>query len=226
MRLGVLVVALLALAAVAPPAVAQVPAGTITVAIVDLPPGPARLNAGQTVSVGFNVQVTATNFQCTSPGAIDVALAITNAGAAPAGVTAAVDPANLSFPVQPGVYGLPQPIPAGQPFNATLPATLRVTTSPSSSGNFAISVSAAHAAAQACTPTGDLPDASDTKTHQVTIQGQTGGNGTGPGPGPIGGNNTTEPPPSGNPPASKGLPGFEAALAVTGLALLALRRRR
>lgn len=236
MRLRVLIgLVLVSLVAASLDAAAQ----DITVTIVDLAPGPARVNAGQADTQGFSVNVFATGFQCTSAGAILVDLAVTNAGAAPAGVVAIVDPANLSFPVQPGPYGLPggtpppAPLPVAAPYNSTLPATLRITTTAAASGTFTASVSASHKAATAGDPgcIGTLPEKSDTKTHQVLIAGAgpVGGNGTSP-PGPIGGNNTTggneTGPPPVEPPQKGFLPGFEPLVAVAAAGLLALASRR
>jgi hypothetical protein len=187
------------------------------------------------MSVPFKVNVAASGFTCTSPVKLTIDLALTNANAAPAGVTASVDPANLSIDIAPGSYqdtsSLPAPLPVG-PLNASGAATLKVNTRvDAAGGNFPMSVSASSKGALGtgteCVPA-TITFTSDTKNHAVNINaGSSGGNNSGGGPGPIGGgnntggNNTGTPPP---PPAKS--PGFETLAAAGGIAVVAVLARR
>lgn len=216
----------LALAAAALPAAAQAPSAQpmLTVTIVDLPPGPASVLAGQSEMVSFRVQVEASGFQCAQEAMISVDLALTGAGAAPAGLTLSIEPPNITFRVPPGAYlGLGQE-PLGA-YNESASATLRVATTPDArTGPFQASVSAAYAGGQPMGCVGTLPQAQDTKTHTVDVRG---GNVTQPPPtGPPTGNetgNTTQPPPE---QPRRGLPGFGPLLVAGAAALVALAARR
>lgn len=229
-------VAVLALAlVVAPMHAAAQGSPTMTISIVDLAPT-ATVNAGQAHTASFTVQVEASGFQCTSPASITIDVALSGAGAAPTGVTATVDPANITIAIAgPAVYGAPVPglpVPVGEPLNTSGSATLRIATSFESSGTFPATVSAAYAGGQPEGCVGNLPAMSATANHQLTIVGaNTGGNGTGPGttpgpgtPGPGGngtGNNTTAPPPP-----ARGMPGFEPLALFGAAAAVVLLRRR
>ena len=101
--LHALFIASLTLAIAAAPALAQ--GATVTLSIQELTPS-GSVNAGQTHSAAFKVQMTASGFQCTQPATVTLDLALTNAAAAPPGVTASVDPANLTLTIPgPAVYG-------------------------------------------------------------------------------------------------------------------------
>jgi hypothetical protein len=222
-------------------AAAQTPSSA-KVTITDLAPGPATLAPGQTQTVSFNVNVFAAGFQCTTADKFVVDLVLTNAAAAPPGVKATVDPANVTIAVPVGAYqdtsGLPAPLPVGAPFNASGAATLKITADPSTAGgDFKASVSAALKDGQpgqaqnggGCV--GTVPAAQDTKTHEVVISaGTSGGNNTGGGPiggGPPGGNstggNTSAPPPE---EPTKKSPGIEPLVIVGVVGALAVLRRR
>lgn len=204
---------------------------TVTISIVDLAPT-ATVNAGGAHSVGFTVQVEASGFQCTQGGTMQIDVALSNAGAAPPGVTPSVEPANISIAVPgPAVYGAPVPgLPVGAPLNESGAATLRIATTAAASGVFPATVSASFAGGEIAGCVGALPQASATANHQLTINAATSGNTTGggttPGPGTgTGGNNTTGQQPA--PPPSRGLPGFEPLLVLgAGAIALVARRRR
>jgi hypothetical protein len=205
-------------AALLPAHAAAQATGTTTLQIVDLPPGPATVNAGQTHTPQFNVNFQASGFQCTSAAQVSVTLVVTNANAAPQGVTPSVDPANLTFDIPVGAYQTIAPGLPVMPYNATQGASLRVVASPTAaSGTYRASVSAVFPATD-LTPNciGTLPAAEASGTHEVNIVGSTGGNATPPGtsPPPGGNNNTgngTQPPP---PPARS--PGFGVEIVVAG----------
>lgn len=221
---------LLALALVALPlasfqAAAQ---GTPTMTITVTGPPTASVNAGQPHQASFQVAVQASGFQCTQAGQIDIAVALSNAGGAPPGVTPTVDPPMLSFAVPPGVYGSPLPpevpVPVGEPLNESGQVTLRIVTTAEAGGVFPATIAATYAggaAGQGCFP--DLPATSGSANHQVTIVAQQDNATTPPPstPGNMSGNNT-----GGQPPPSRGLPGFEPLVAFGALAVAVLARRR
>lgn len=223
---GLCLAALLALS-LSSPLVAGQGAPTMAITIVDLP-ATATVNAGQTHSAAFQVNVQASGFQCTSAGRFTIDVALTNANAAPTGVTPTVDPTNMSFEVPAGVYGTPVPVPGapvGQPYNQSQQATLRIAATLGASGTYTASLSASFAggkAGEGCL--GDFQGTSATASHQLTIVGQGTGNETQPPP-TTGDNQTGNMTPPLPPP--KGLPGFEPLLLLAGGALaLAARRRR
>lgn len=223
-----LVLVLLALPLASLQAAAQ---GGATMTITVTGPASATVNAGGTHSASFDVNVVISGVQCASPGTVEIGVALSNAGAAPAGVTPTVDPANITIDIPPGIHGAPVPgLPVGTPVNATATATLRIATTAAAGGTYPATIAASWAggsAGQGCV--GDIPAAQGSANHQLTIVPQQTGNGTSPSPspnpGPGGnntGNNTSQPPPP------RGLPGFES-LALAGAAVLVAvvaRRRR
>lgn len=148
---------------------------SMNVTIVGLPPGPVVARAGQTHAADFGVKVQASGFYCTQPGEMVIDLAVSTAGGAPEGVTPAVDPPNLTFRVENGVYGLQAPaitvMQVPPAYNGSAQATLRVTSPPElERATLNFSVNASYAGGKpgpGCS--GDLPPASDTKEHRVTL---------------------------------------------------------
>jgi hypothetical protein len=211
------------------PASAQVPpvaGGPSKVTIVDLAPGPAPVSAGSTHSVGFSVNFQAQGFQCTSASSVTIDLAVTNAGQAPVGVVPVVDPPNLTIAVPgPAVYQSVAPGTPAVPFNGTGTATLRITIGPNAaSGSYKATVGASFKSVQPNGCVGTLPDAQDSKNHEITIAGSGGTGGGNTSQPPVGGNNTnmTNPPPSEPPKKS---PGLEPLLGAGVLAAVGAARR-
>lgn len=230
MRLRLLfALAVLALPLASFQAAAQGGDATITISLSG--PATATVNAGQSHSANFAGFVEISGIQCTQPGSIELTAALSNAGAAPAGVTPTVEPANITVEIPQGSHGaiVPGLPPLGPAVNQSISVTLRVATTAAASGVLPATVAVSFAggsAGQGCL--NNVPAASGTANHQVTIVGgASGGNGTSP-PGttpPTGGNgtgNNTAPPPA----APPRTPGFEPLVLAGALAVVAVAVRR
>ncbi|HEV8360101.1 MAG TPA: PGF-CTERM sorting domain-containing protein [Candidatus Thermoplasmatota archaeon] len=212
-------VLLLLLAAFALPASAQLPGGTpvsptTTDVGADTPPT-APIPPGGTANLAVTVRYTYTALgAAASDGPTEVAITI---AASPAALTA--DPPNATIEIS---------VAPGGPEMATAEGTASFTLRCAGSGIVTLTLTAE--AAQ----NGILDPSQGTNTTRVTCAPPpvatpppgSGTNTTGPMTGNNTTGNTTAPPPSNEPAPSKGLPGFEAALAVAGLGAVALRRRR
>ncbi len=111
--------------AFAGPAAAQTSASA-TVTITELPASlPALLKQSEKGTATFKLQVEAMNFGCAMASSFTVAVTVTSKIA---GANATVEPAEVTLPINPGIYAAgPGPASSAiKPYNQSAPATLTV----------------------------------------------------------------------------------------------------